>query len=195
MNICWPYPYFQTKLTRLAIFLGLPSELLSFISNTTEKENMKSQLCHKAETPEIRQRKPLLSPDTDKTKFKEEKEVGVIKKNVYFMYWKAIGSCLGIFILMAIILMQVSRNGVDVGLIFWLSLGYDDVNYFIIVFASLTAVTSLFTLFRAFLFAYGGVLGAKKLHKYMLQSVLNVSEHRGHPFNFYFSRCVWDVGL
>jgi ATP-binding cassette subfamily C (CFTR/MRP) protein 10 len=47
--------------------------------------------------------------------------------------------------------------------------------YYLTVFISLAGINTIFTLCRAFLFAYGGVVAAKNLHSSLLRRVLRVS--------------------
>lgn len=43
---------------------------------------------------------------------------------------------------------------------------------YLIIYIVFAALNSLFTLFRAFLFAYGGILAANKIHKLLLKSII-----------------------
>ena len=58
-------------------------------------------------------------------------------------------------------------------------LRHETVNYdfkrFFGIYIGLAVVNSLFTLIRAFTFAYGGIAAAKKLHQSLLRSLLNCS--------------------
>ena len=42
------------------------------------------------------------------------------------------------------------------------------------VYGILAGCNTIFTLARAFLFAYGGICAATKIHRYLLQSILKV---------------------
>lgn len=50
----------------------------------------------------------------------------------------------------------------------------DDVKFYFSVLIAIGISNSIFTLARAFLFAFGGVRGALRIHKALLSSVLNV---------------------
>lgn len=50
----------------------------------------------------------------------------------------------------------------------------DKVMFYLTVYGSLAGANSLFTLLRAFLFAYGGICAAQKIHKDLLVSILKV---------------------
>ncbi|XP_064600962.1 ATP-binding cassette sub-family C member 10-like [Liolophura sinensis] len=152
----------------------------------------------------------------------EEKNTGVVKFSVYKSYWKAVGNCLASFILLALFLMQASRNINDWWLSYWVThahhqksprangsipqpvpdnahslLSYhpllltnreeavlsnesmrnvteaeDNVMFYLTVYGCLAAGNSLFTLFRAFLYAYGGIRAAQALHKTVLAAIL-----------------------
>lgn len=56
------------------------------------------------------------------------------------------------------------------------ALQMDSIKYYMMVYGILAGVNSIFTLFRAFLFAYGGITAASKIHKTLLKSIVNVSE-------------------
>ncbi|XP_070569620.1 ATP-binding cassette sub-family C member 10-like [Ptychodera flava] len=59
---------------------------------------------------------------------------------------------------------QISRNGS--------ASDTSDVSFYLTVYGSLAAANSIFTFFRAFLFAYGGICAARILHKRLLTSIL-----------------------
>ena len=46
--------------------------------------------------------------------------------------------------------------------------------YYLMVYGILAGCNTIFTLARAFLFAYGGVCAATKIHRYLLKSILKV---------------------
>ena len=50
----------------------------------------------------------------------------------------------------------------------------DNVSFYLTVYGCLAGSNSIFTLLRAFLFAYGGIRAAKVLHHRLLASVLKV---------------------
>lgn len=54
----------------------------------------------------------------------------------------------------------------------------DNVTFYLTVYGSLAGANSVFTLLRAFLFAYGGISAAKVLHTRLLSSVLKVKKQR-----------------
>lgn len=54
----------------------------------------------------------------------------------------------------------------------------DNVMFYLTVYGCLAAGNSIFTLFRAFLYAYGGIRAAQVLHKTVLASILKVSLSR-----------------
>uniref|UniRef100_A0AC35FY07 Uncharacterized protein n=1 Tax=Panagrolaimus sp. PS1159 TaxID=55785 RepID=A0AC35FY07_9BILA len=50
---------------------------------------------------------------------------------------------------------------------------WDRTKYFLMVYVVLAAINTLITLVRAFLFAFGGIISARKLHQKLLKVVLN----------------------
>ena len=50
----------------------------------------------------------------------------------------------------------------------------DNLKFYLTVYGCLAGANSIFTLFRAFLFAYGGICAAKLLHHNLLDTILKV---------------------
>jgi ATP-binding cassette subfamily C (CFTR/MRP) protein 10 len=103
----------------------------------------------------------------------EEREEGVVKLDIYLTYVKSVGLYLSIFILLSILLMQTSKSASDCWLAFWTSNNRSDMSsklstYYLIVFGCIAAINSVLTLIRSFVFAYGGVMAALRLHSQLL---------------------------
>ncbi|XP_011138357.1 multidrug resistance-associated protein 7 isoform X2 [Harpegnathos saltator] len=127
---------------------------------------------------------------------KEVVEKGTVHFSVYTCYIKAVGQYLAISILLSMILMQSSKNITDLWLSYWvthtntttinstdtstvkkLHRYYDnysphDTNYYLTVYSLLAVANSVFTLIRAFLFAYGGLQAAITMHRQLLKTVV-----------------------
>lgn len=52
-----------------------------------------------------------------------------------------------------------------------LETNWDRTKFFLMVYVAMAAINTVFTLARAFLFAYGGVVAAKDLHERLLHRV------------------------
>ncbi|CAB3994460.1 multidrug resistance-associated 7-like [Paramuricea clavata] len=142
----------------------------------------------------------------------EEKDVGVVKYDVYRSYWRAAGVCLTFSIFLSLFLMQASRNISDWWLAYWIShdkhspstnhtsssdhvslfspsrgtsaVEPDDLHtmhvyvkkgsltFYLVVYGGIAFANTVFTFFRAFLFAYGGVHAAQVIHEKLLKSIL-----------------------
>ena len=50
-----------------------------------------------------------------------------------------------------------------------------NVSYYLTVYAVFAGLNSVFTLFRAFLFAYGGIHAATNVHRQLLKSIMKVN--------------------
>ncbi|WKY10812.1 hypothetical protein Q1695_002849 [Nippostrongylus brasiliensis] len=117
----------------------------------------------------------------------EERRVGTVKASVAHTYMLATGCVLTISIVVALCLMQFSKNTADWWLSRWTK---DQTNFtshllndeqmdrsvrFLMIYASIAAANTIFTLIRAFLFAYGGIQAAKHLHENLLHKLLNAT--------------------
>ncbi|XP_032672438.1 multidrug resistance-associated protein 7 isoform X2 [Odontomachus brunneus] len=127
---------------------------------------------------------------------KEVMEKGTVHFSVYMYYTKAVGRYLAISILLSMILMQSSKNITDLWLSYWVThtnatttnstdtstlknshfyynnYGLHDTNYYLTVYSLLAVANSVFTLIRAFIFAYGGLQAAIMMHKHLLKTVV-----------------------
>lgn len=131
---------------------------------------------------------------------KEITEKGTVRFSVYMYYIKTIGRYLAISIFLSMILMQSSKNITDLWLTYWvthanttminstnmsrpgklLQFYYDnyslhDTKYYLIVYSLLAIFNSIFTLIRAFIFAYGGLQAAITIHKQLLKIIMRVN--------------------
>lgn len=125
----------------------------------------------------------------------EAREIGTVHFNVYSSYWKAIGHILSFLILISIILMQFSRNATDWWLSYWVTNSEKSnttnftnteyayhitgdfshsLKYYMLIYILLACLNSLFTLIRAFLFAFGGITAAFTVHRSLLKSIMKV---------------------
>ncbi|XP_038071457.1 multidrug resistance-associated protein 7-like [Patiria miniata] len=140
----------------------------------------------------------------------EEQDVGVVKLKVYKAYWNAVGCVLASSVLIAMFLMQASRNMTDWWLSYWVSHTHssvpinassspgvllqggiirernsvmelpwtrtnltsgDNLVFYLGIYGGIVGANSIFTLFRAFLFAYGGLCATRVVHKKLLASI------------------------
>lgn len=126
---------------------------------------------------------------------------GTVKQDIYWFYLRAVGFGLSAIIGASLLAMQASKNLSDAWLSKWTLNSTEDHNhtasrlflygerpivdfedeadkantrYYLTVFICLAGANTIFTLFRAFLFAYGGVVAAKNLHSSLLSRVLMV---------------------
>ncbi|KAJ8874871.1 hypothetical protein PR048_022761 [Dryococelus australis] len=144
--------------------------------------------------PTVEDCDPALSGLVGKDTVLEEegRETGTISIGVVASYWRAVGHLLAIAIFLSMSSMQVTRNFTDWWLSYWVSnvqnssnttnvsqLLYsmpamdDRTRYYLTVYGALAGLNSLFTLLRAFLFAYGGLYAAAGIHNLLLKSIVN----------------------
>uniref|UniRef100_A0A7G3AAP6 ABC-type xenobiotic transporter n=1 Tax=Lutzomyia longipalpis TaxID=7200 RepID=A0A7G3AAP6_LUTLO len=113
----------------------------------------------------------------DSIMMEETREYGTIRSSVIFSYWKAMSGSVAFAVFIAITLMQVSRNVSDVWLAHWVSqyttntTENPSLGYFLGIYAGLASSNSVFTLVRAFLFAYAGIRAATHVHRKLLKKV------------------------
>ncbi|KAF6033652.1 ABCC10 [Bugula neritina] len=109
----------------------------------------------------------------------EEKDSGTVKLHIYRLYLAAVGTALSLIILLSLFLMQGSKNVTDWWLSYWISNAPDssadlssnvssNVTFYLEVYGGLAVGNTVFTLFRAFVFAYGGLCAAARLHDKLL---------------------------
>ncbi|XP_012990856.2 multidrug resistance-associated protein 7 [Esox lucius] len=147
----------------------------------------------------------------------EQKAVGGLSWKVYHAYWRAVGGALAGSVLLALLLMQGTKNLSDWWLSYWISnlknngsahnpltpaytsphllLFFPgglvssvttvvtapssnmsaEVNFYLTVYGSVAGANTVFTAFRAFLFAYGGIRAASVIHNRLLSTVLKAT--------------------
>ncbi|EFN60726.1 Multidrug resistance-associated protein 7 [Camponotus floridanus] len=175
---------------------GKPSDVLPDLEDYLLSESIESDLdiasmkiipneFNRSEKNEI---DPLLE--------KETTEKGTVRFSVYMYYVKVIGQYLAISIFLSMILMQSSRNITDLWLSYWVThanttainstdmsrpgklqfyydhYGLHDMKYYLTVYILLAVFNSIFTLIRAFIFAYGGLQAAITTHKQLLKIIM-----------------------
>uniref|UniRef100_A0A8C9WQX2 ATP-binding cassette, sub-family C (CFTR/MRP), member 10 n=1 Tax=Scleropages formosus TaxID=113540 RepID=A0A8C9WQX2_SCLFO len=127
----------------------------------------------------------------------EQKQTGVVTCRVYRSYWLAVGGVLGFTILFFLFLMQgISFFDMKIGLSCCPSLNgpkfeshlfenYSTFNqnvnvtgqleFYLTVYVSIAAANSVFTIIRAFVFAYGAICAATVIHNRLLDRVLKAT--------------------
>ncbi|XP_065061425.1 ATP-binding cassette sub-family C member 10-like [Rhopilema esculentum] len=173
------------------VMSGTPDEILNSSEIRQLSLETEDETHHKDTDKDLYQRESS-PPKKSKESFKsgklvdeEERETGSVAFNVYKSYWRAVGHILSVAVIIFLLLMQASRNISDWWLAYWISEEKeklntsssqvhveDDTRFYIIVYGALAGANTVFTLFRAFLFAYGGVKAAKVVHKKLLTSIL-----------------------
>ncbi|CAN8003088.1 unnamed protein product, partial [Ixodes hexagonus] len=118
----------------------------------------------------------------------EARELGAVRLGTVRTYWDAVGGWLAFAVLLSVLLMQVSRTSTDWWLAAWVSWsnsstgvsrflarsteGDEVLSVFLPIYGGLAVANGLLTLARAFLFAYGGIAAAVKIHNLLLDKVL-----------------------
>jgi len=80
-----------------------------------------------------------------------------------------------LLIFLSAFLMQASRNGNDLWLTYWVdtSTGTNNTSFYLIILATFGIINSLFTLGRAFSFAFGGLRAAIRVHASLLENIIS----------------------
>jgi len=117
----------------------------------------------------------------------ERRSTGRVKFHIFSSYWKAVGLYVSPAILASLFLMQSSRNVSDWWLAHWVSQLQNSTSnftitdpdkdpygpaYFLGIYGALAVSNTVFTFFRAFLFAYGGLKASKSLHNHLIEAIL-----------------------
>lgn len=121
----------------------------------------------------------------------EAREVGAVRWSTVRSYGDAVGFWLALAVLLSIALMQVSRTSADWWLAAWVShinttsngstgeskfftipADQDPLALFLTVYGGIAVGNGILTLIRAFLFAYGGLVAAAKVHGLLLTRIL-----------------------
>ena len=196
------------KSVNFATSSGRPRSSASVSSSLNEPDND----CVTPKSIETDVKEELLKIDDSKVgkKDQEEKEQGTISSVVYKHYCKSVGVVLTILTLLALTLMQTSRNLTDFWLSHWTQSHPGSLNdtyqprvhvlnshqthfysptyfiraqngssanseYFFIIYGLLCLSNTIFTLFRAFLFAYSGISAGRSIHRLLVNSLSKVS--------------------
>ncbi|KAK3914649.1 Multidrug resistance-associated protein 7 [Frankliniella fusca] len=131
----------------------------------------------KGDATKITRDEDIISEQEDDILLNEHRETGTVRFKVYRAYWRALSAVLSIAILIALILMQSSRNLSDWWMSYWVSESKVDPETFKIpealtVYGAIAGLNAFFTLLRAFLFAYAGIHAATGLHKQLIKSIM-----------------------
>ncbi|KOC61936.1 Multidrug resistance-associated protein 7 [Habropoda laboriosa] len=175
---------------------GKPNDVLSNLEDyLLSSDFIESDLDIKSMTDLPREIYQTNRENEDPLLEEEFRERGRVHLGVYTCYVKAVGRYLAIAILLSMFSMQSSKNITDLWLSYWvthsnttaanttdrskpLKLEYflnDDnlsTNYYLTVYALLAVFNTIFTLMRAFMFAYGGIQAAITIHKQLLKVVV-----------------------
>ncbi|KAI2659397.1 ATP-binding cassette sub-family C member 10 [Labeo rohita] len=176
---------------------GTPKEVLALVkapkdsknnSNAKEKDAVGKEE-EEANEPELEAELKMFG--------EEQKQMGKLSWAVYRSYWRAVGGCMAVAVLLSLFLMQASKNVSDWWLSHWISHLKDnrtelvslfyapdrgskgnvssELKFYMTVYGSLAAANTVFTAARAFLFAYGAICAATVVHKRLLSSVLKAT--------------------
>ncbi|KAL5152694.1 ABC transporter C family member 13 [Glycine soja] len=109
----------------------------------------------------------------------ELRKEGKVELGVYKNYAVFTGWFMTVIICLSAILMQASRNGNDLWLSFWVDTTTESsqtrysVSFYLAILCLFCIMNSLFTLVRAFSFAFGGLQAATKVHNKLLNKLVN----------------------
>lgn len=109
----------------------------------------------------------------------ELRKEGKVELGVYKNYAAFTGWFIAIIICLSAILMQASRNGNDLWLSYWVDSTTEDgqtsysMSFYLAILCLFCIMNSLFTLVRAFSFAFGGLQAATKVHNRLLSKLIN----------------------
>ncbi|RLN12234.1 ABC transporter C family member 13 isoform X2 [Panicum miliaceum] len=124
--------------------------------------------------PQLMQKTGLLSTHNLQVEAEARKE-GRVELSVYKKYAAFAGWSIVVLIFLSAFLMQASRNGNDLWLTYWVdsSTSTNNMVFYLIILAMFGIINSLFTLGRAFSFAFGGLRAAIHTHASLLENIIS----------------------
>ncbi|TFJ86038.1 hypothetical protein NSK_002858 [Nannochloropsis salina CCMP1776] len=126
----------------------------------------------------------------------ENRETGHVKYSVLKYYRRGMGHGLTAGLLICLSGMQLSANAFTYWLSLWSSCTSDYTpQNFLVVSGTIAVINSLFTFLRSFLFAYGGLRAARRLHDQLLRAVLGapMAFFEAHPVGRVLNRFAQDT--
>ncbi|CAN6208441.1 unnamed protein product [Urochloa humidicola] len=104
----------------------------------------------------------------------EARKEGRVEFSIYKKYAAFAGWSIVVLIFLSAFLMQASRNGNDLWLTYWVdtSTGASNTSFYLTILAMFGIINSLFTLGRAFSFAFGGLRAAIHIHASLLENII-----------------------
>uniref|UniRef100_A0AAR2M1E5 ATP-binding cassette, sub-family C (CFTR/MRP), member 10 n=1 Tax=Pygocentrus nattereri TaxID=42514 RepID=A0AAR2M1E5_PYGNA len=184
---------------------GTPNEVLSLMKAVPNDSKKDSKVKEKDGANQGELTSEPVSEEGLTTMGEEQKQTGGLAMTVYQSYWRAVGGCTAMSVLISLFLMQGSKNVSDWWLSYWISnlkangselvsltagslsstvllfsespFGNmsSELKFYMTVYGSLAAANTVFTAARAFLFAYGAICAATVIHKRLLDSVLKAT--------------------
>ncbi|XP_058124847.1 ATP-binding cassette sub-family C member 10 [Anopheles ziemanni] len=163
------------------------------------EEDTLSMAAATRETPETDSTDQQDRRSIDSALVEESREFGHLDRKVLDVYWQATGRALGLWVVVAVLTMQISRNLTDAWLAYWIGTTNNplpappsndtsdtvefivlqtdnssiaDTSFYLGIYAGLAVGNSFLTLLRAFLFALAGLKAAKAIHDRLLNSVV-----------------------
>jgi ABC-type multidrug transport system fused ATPase/permease subunit len=121
---------------------------------------------------------PIIAPNNElassRITIEESRAQGTIERSVYWAYLSFIGPFLSILTLISLISMQATRNGSDLYLSYWAeNVTRDNSNWELTILAVLALCNCVFAVFRAFIFAYSGLVACRNMFSSLLLSVIH----------------------
>ncbi|KAG0475640.1 hypothetical protein HPP92_015326 [Vanilla planifolia] len=105
----------------------------------------------------------------------ESRKHGRVELSVYKSYAMFVGWSTVVLIGLSAVFMQMSRNGNDLWLSFWVDsrTGANHTGLYLVILSLFSAANSILTFLRAFSFAYGGLKAALQVHNKLLIKIVN----------------------
>ncbi|KAH9621687.1 hypothetical protein KSS87_015230, partial [Heliosperma pusillum] len=109
----------------------------------------------------------------------EERKEGEVELAVYGKYAAFSGWLVASLILISAVLMQASRNGNDLWLSYWvdsttrIDRSHYSMTFYLVILSVFCLLNSIFTLVRAFSFAFGGLRAAVQVHDALLNRLVH----------------------
>ncbi|KAI3383069.1 hypothetical protein SNEBB_001528 [Seison nebaliae] len=126
----------------------------------------------------------------------EMNKVGKLSLKIWWLYFKCLSYRWTFILFISMTVMQIMRNGTDYFLSYYLTHQNEmRIKRFLMFYGIFGSSAAIFTIIRAFSFAYAGIIGARYIHKNLLISYMKteIKQLERIPSEFIMNRFTADI--